>query len=150
MTRLSTSELLFVVNLFPVALKLPTSKVMFSFEMKIIFAVKILPSFFLQLNFTIKLTRFKKEQEVEELSELEMFEIWRVKFGKVKFSGKMIGSSFKLKMFKRMVLPRSISRLESSNLIKSSNFFSHFNKLQFDVGVGVSDLKMWKIIHLQL
>jgi hypothetical protein len=48
---------------------------MFSFEMKIIFAVKILPSFFLQLNFTIKLTRFKKEQEVEELSELEMFEI---------------------------------------------------------------------------
>jgi hypothetical protein len=53
-------------------------------------------------------------------------------------------------MFKRMVLPRSISRLESSNLIKSSNFFSHFNKLQFDVGVGVSDLKMWKIIHLQL
>jgi hypothetical protein len=45
-------------------------------------------------------------------------------------------------MFKRMVLPRSISRLESSNLIGSSNFFSHFNKLQFDVGVGVSDLKM--------
>jgi hypothetical protein len=53
-------------------------------------------------------------------------------------------------MFKGTILPRSIWRVESLNLIGSSNFFSHFNKLQFDVGVGVSDLKMWKIIHLQL
>jgi hypothetical protein len=64
-----------------------------------------------------------------------------VKFGKVKFPGKIIGSIFKFKMFKRTVLPRSISRLESLNFIGSLNLFSHFNKLQFGIGAVSSGFK---------
>jgi hypothetical protein len=41
-------------------------------------------------------------------------------------------------MFKRTVLPRSISRLASLNLIGSWKFFLHFKKLQFDIGAGTS------------
>ncbi len=122
----------------------------FPMELKIMFAVKILPSFFPQLNLSIKLTRFKKEHGVEKLFESEVFKIWRVKFGKVKFSGKNIGSNWRFKNFKRTVLPRSISRVESMNLIGSSNFFSHFNKLQFGVRAGTSGKKKFEIWKMWL
>jgi len=120
----------------------------FTMELNISFAVKILPILFSQLNLSVKFIRFKKEQGVEKLFESELFKIWRVKFGKGKFSGKVIGSNWRFKNFRRMVLPRSISRVESSNLIGSSNFFSLFNKLQFTIGAGTSGNKMKKVVRL--
>jgi hypothetical protein len=136
------------VNLFSVDEKLPADVVLFEkfpVLLIIILAVKTLPSLFLQLNLTVKLTWFMKEHEVKEAFKLKVLENWRVKFGKVKFSGKSIGSNFKNRTFKRTILPRSIWSWKSLNLIGSSNFVLHFRELQFDIGDGTSGFERTKI-----
>ncbi len=128
--------------------ELPTNVVLFEkfpVVLIIILAVKTLPSLFLQLNLIVKLNWFIKEHEFKEAFKLEELENWRVKFGKVKFSGKTIWSNFRHKMFKRTSLPRSIWSCKSLNLIGSSNFVLHFRELQFDVGDGRSGFEINKI-----
>ncbi len=120
-----------------VVLELPTSAVIFP----IISTCKILPRLFPQLNCIVKLTWFVKEHGVKKLSKFVKFINWRVTLGKLKFSGKTIGPNFRFKMFKGTILPRSIWRFESLNLIGSSNFFSHLKELQFDIGDRTSDWK---------
>ena len=89
-----------------------------------------------------------KEHELKEVFKHEVLENWRVKFGKVKFSGKSIGSNFKNRTFKRTILPRSIWSCKSLNLIGSSNFVVHFRELQFDVGDGTSGFEINKMYLL--
>ena len=149
--RLATPDFVTEVNLLSVDEKLPTGEVMFEkipVELIIIFAVKTLPSLFAQLNLIVKLTWFMKEHELKEVFKLEVLENWRVKFGKVKFSGKSIGSNFKNRTFKRTILPRSIWSCKSLNLIGSSNFVVHFRELQFDVGDGTSGFEINKMYLL--